>query len=103
MLSLPEVLGWGRHRKRPAYAAQRVSTQKSKAELLGLAQGMLADGMVVLDEARFLRDWIDKQFALRDEWPACALFPRIEEMLSDGVLDAEESQELFQALRGYLD
>lgn len=96
---LAEVFGYGRRSDLPN---TRVATQKSKAQLLGLVEGILADGAVVPDEAHFLRDWIDRNYLLRDEWPGSVLFPRLEGILADGVIDVEEHRELYEMLCSYV-
>lgn len=69
--------------------------------LAGLAAGIAADGVVTIDEARFLRQWIDTQLAHLDDPVINLLYQRINLMLQDGVLDAEESAELLDTLRGF--
>lgn len=69
--------------------------------LAGLAAGIAADGVVTIDEAKFLRQWIDTQLAHLDDPVINLLYQRINLMLQDGVLDAEESAELLDTLRGF--
>lgn len=63
-------------------------------QLLGLCEGVLADGMVVQQEAEFLRKWVANNPEILGTWPANILFARLEEFLADGVLDEAEEQEL---------
>jgi hypothetical protein len=49
--------------------ARKCATQKDKAELLGLVEGILADGAVVEAEAVYLKQWIEAHFELRNQWP----------------------------------
>ena len=67
-------------------------------ELIGICRGVLADGEVVANEARFLQQWMENNRHVIDQWPANVLFPRIQEMLQDGVLDLEEQGELLDVL-----
>lgn len=69
--------------------------------LAGLAAGIAADGVVTIDEAKFLRQWIDTQLAHLDDPVINLLYQRISLMLQDGELDAEESAELLDTLRGF--
>lgn len=69
--------------------------------LAGLAAGIAADGVVTIDEARFLRQWIDTQLAHLDDPVINLLYQRINLMLQDGILDAEESAELLDTLRAF--
>lgn len=82
--------------------ARKCASQKDKAELLGLVQGILADGTVVDAEAAFLEQWIGAHIELRNQWPGSVLFARIEAMLSDGALDPGEQSELLQRMRDFV-
>lgn len=77
--------------------------QKTKAELYGLVQGVLADGQIVEAEAAAIKDWIRRNESVRHMWPASVLFDRITVMLADGVLDQEEQRELLRLLAEYMD
>jgi hypothetical protein len=83
------------------WAQLKCPTQRSKAELLGIIEGVLADGAIVEPEARFLMDWIRRHADIRNQWPGDVLFARIEAMLADGVLDLEEQRELLGRLMDY--
>lgn len=84
------------------WAGRKCATQKSKSELVGLVQGILSDGAIVEPEARFLREWIAAHFELRNQWPCNVLFRRIDDMLSDGVLDSDEQAELLRSLLEFI-
>lgn len=75
--------------------------RRSADVLAGLAAGIAADGVVTIDEAKFLRQWIDTQLAHLDDPVINLLYQRISLMLQDGELDAEESAELLDTLRGF--
>ncbi|MFY0992714.1 BRCT domain-containing protein [Halomonas sp. C05BenzN] len=70
-------------------------------ELCGLARGMLADGSVNQAEAEYLLQWLGERPESLAVWPFSVLFPRLEEMLADGVLDADEEGELIGLLLDY--
>lgn len=66
-------------------------------ELIGLARGILADGKVDQVEAETLQKWLIAVSGM--EHPMLHnLLVRVNEMLEDGVLDEEESAELFETL-----
>src|SRR5690554_464876 len=67
-------------------------------QLIGLCEGILADGSVVQQEAEFLRNWVATNPELISCWPANVLFERLHEFLADGVLDSSEEQELLGLL-----
>ena len=75
--------------------------RRSADVLAGLAAGIAADGVVTIDEATFLRQWIETQLAHLDDPVINLLYQRINLMLQDGELDAEESAELLDTLRGF--
>jgi len=67
-------------------------------EIIGLCKGVLCDGAVNQSEAEFLLTWLENNRHAADQWPASVLYPRIQAMLEDGVLDDEEEQELLGLL-----
>lgn len=65
--------------------------------LIGLAEGILADGIVTQAEAEKLKAWLQRNHA--DEHPLTTrLLEQVEASLADGVLDEEESAALHDAL-----
>ena len=89
-----------------SYADRKVLNLYSRArlddrainELLGLAKGIAADGIVNQKEAEFLQKWLVANTAVKDNPIIAALFKRINEMLEDNNLDDEEAQELLRHL-----
>jgi hypothetical protein len=77
-------------------------TERDLSELLGLAKGMLSDGIVNEMEASYLRSWgLNHPDALM-QWPTCLIFTRLNQFLAnDGRIDNAEREEL-QALLGDL-
>lgn len=67
--------------------------------MTGLAAGMVADGMISLQEAKFLEGWITSNLAHLDDPVINLLYRRLSNMLADGVLDAGESRELLEMLQ----
>lgn len=66
-------------------------------QLIGLANGMVADGIVNQAEAESLKAWLQRHYA--GESPLTArLLEQVEGALADGVLDDEESAALHDAL-----
>jgi len=64
------------------------------SELLGLAKGMLSDGVVSDDEARYLRDWSLNHPEAMQQWPTSIVFARLHHFYADGRIDDEERAEL---------
>ena len=72
--------------------------KQSFDQLSGMVQGMYADGKVVQAEAEFLQQWLADNRDCADKWPASVIEVRLEEMLADGHLDSDESEELLGML-----
>jgi hypothetical protein len=47
--------------------------RRDLAELLGIAKGFLADGLVTNEEARFLNDWTRNHLDATAQWPALSI------------------------------
>ncbi|MCD7096969.1 BRCT domain-containing protein [Stenotrophomonas sp. MMGLT7] len=63
-------------------------------ELIGLVRGLLADGMVVQQEAQFLARWLEDKREFLGSYPFDILYSRLSDALVDGVLDEDESNDL---------
>ena len=73
--------------------------QRQVDELVGLAAGIVADGVVNQEEAEFLYKWLLGYSDLVNQNPMMRpILERVKEMLSDNVLDDEEAQELMEIL-----
>jgi NAD-dependent DNA ligase len=67
-------------------------------ELIGIIKGVLVDGHVSQSEAEYLLRWMQANRDAADVWPACVLYPRIADALSDGVLNSNEEKKLLELL-----
>jgi NAD-dependent DNA ligase len=70
-------------------------------ELLGLAHGIVADDVVTQAEVEFLQKWLVANGAVSDNPVVATLLTRVNEMLVDRYLDADESRELLETLRQF--
>lgn len=75
---------------------------RSTDELIGLCRGIMADGAVNEQEARFLMGWLQDHREFRASFPFCVLYGRIEAALSDGVLDLNEQRDLLEAMHSVI-
>lgn len=75
-------------------------TSRQVDELIGLARGLVADNRVDQSEVEYLQSWLAANLAVSDEPMIRILYDRIAEVLSDGVVDADEHAELLVSLRG---
>lgn len=79
----------------------RARSERDISELLGLAKGVLADGVVNVREAEYLRDWAGNHPDAIVKWPVSIIYSRLQTIFSDGRVDDEERQDL-QELLGLL-
>ncbi|ALI03177.1 NAD-dependent DNA ligase [Pseudomonas sp. FW306-02-F02-AA] len=75
--------------------------RRSADALVGIAAGLAADGKINLQEAEFLKSWIENHLSHLSDPVVNLLYKRLASMLSDGVLDAEESAELLEMLHQF--
>lgn len=68
-------------------------------EMIGLARGLCADGVINQAEVEFLQTWLAANCHLVDQPLIRILFHRVSAILSDGQVDANEQQDLFADLQ----
>lgn len=66
--------------------------------LIGISKGLVADGKVDQTESEFLLSWLIQSRQATDNPVIINLLNKVDGMLEDGVLDVEESKELFDLL-----
>lgn len=82
----------GQPQNRAFNARHRV--ERDTAELLGIAKGLLADGIVVEQEAEYLRQWGTTHPEAISRFPVSLLFTRLNQFFRDGQVDDDERAEL---------
>lgn len=70
-------------------------------ELIGLARGLTADGVLNQSEVEYLQRWLTAHAEVHQSPMAMNLLLRVNAMLSDRVLDKEEAAELFETLQQF--
>lgn len=70
-------------------------------ELVGLARGLIADGMVNRAEAEYLEKWLVANRDVSTNPVTANLLSRVHSMLSDGIFGEDEAKELFETLRKF--
>ncbi|KZX50520.1 NAD-dependent DNA ligase [Erythrobacter sp. HI00D59] len=70
-------------------------------ELMGLASGLVADGVINEEEVRFLHGWLASNMSISKHPLLSGLFNRVQEILSDDVVDEQEREDLLWALRNF--
>jgi NAD-dependent DNA ligase len=79
---------------------ERISSRQID-ELIGIARGIAADGTLNQAEVEFLQKWLAANASISDQPVVHTLYERINEVLSDGILDAEECTELLETLNSF--
>lgn len=71
-------------------------------QLTGVIHGVLADGELRDQEVAALAKWICLCRGLKNNWPASVILQRIADILADGVIDADERQDLVELLERFV-
>lgn len=79
--------------------AFRNEMRQASGALLGIVQGMLADGHLNDREVTFLRDWLRANEAGAAVWPGNVIAAQIESALADGAIDERERAHLSDTLQ----
>src|SRR5437867_951263 len=80
------------------------NVSKAIDQLSGICTGILADGVVTPEEARFFAEWIRKFAQDEPVWPFTDILARVERIFADGICDDQERNELksvMEALCGH--
>lgn len=68
------------------------------SEVLGLTKGILSDGLIHDDEAKYLHAWgLEHPDAVR-QWPVNLVFSRLTQIFADGVIDDTEREDLHELM-----
>lgn len=84
------------------FGHERISSRQVD-ELIGLARGVCADGLLNQAEVEFIEKWLAANVSVTDNPLTATLYRRIAEILDDGVADTDECQELLDTLRAFSD
>ncbi len=74
------------------------SEREKLSELLGLCQGLVADGKITSSEVRYLGSWFANAGPMRN-WPGTEIAETLERITEDGYVSKEEKAELLALLR----
>lgn len=83
-------------------AAFRNEMRQSCAALVGIVQGVLADGELHDREIRFLNDWLAQTESVALLWPGTVIHAQVKQILVDGLVTAEEKAHLTKTLEALL-
>ncbi|HTD68231.1 MAG TPA: BRCT domain-containing protein [Candidatus Limnocylindria bacterium] len=76
------------------------NVSKAIDQLSGICAGILADGEVNVQEAKFFGEWVRKYAPYEPVWPFTEILARVERIFSDGNCDDEERKELKTVMEG---
>lgn len=68
--------------------------ERDLSEFLGLAKGLLGDGVISREEAALVSNWVVSHPAAAEQWPINHLVRRLSTIFADGVVDEDERGEL---------
>lgn len=84
----------------PVLVAQAVAqTTKAMQTLMGIVTGVVADGELADTEIHFLKTWLREHEAIAEQWPGCAIYRLIQQVMADGIVTHEEREHLLQQLQ----
>lgn len=72
---------------------------KSFDQLAGICKGILSDGIVTDDEARFFRDWVRQHTTRETPWPFGEILSRLDSIFADGLVAEDEREEIAAIMR----
>ena len=76
-------------------------TSRQIDELVGLARGIAADGLINQSEVQFLQKWLAANVAISDQPLIRRLYERVNDIMADGIADADECRELLETLNSF--
>ncbi|MBE6984871.1 MAG: NAD-dependent DNA ligase [Ruminococcaceae bacterium] len=82
---------------------QREELHKALNTLVGILEGVAADGNVTEAESEEVKNWYDLHRSLLDVHPFNQIFPLIETAFADGHIDIEEAQDVLWLCRKFTD
>ncbi len=74
-------------------------SDRQVTQLIGMAQGMIADGHLKDEEIHFLHKWLVANDSVHANPLVSGLVQRITEVLADGVVDEDERADLHQTIQ----
>lgn len=73
--------------------------ERSQQEFLGILKGALADDEIVAPEVAFIAEWLKRHKEIQETWPAKAVQECIMRAMEDGILSADELDDIRDLLR----
>jgi NAD-dependent DNA ligase len=83
-------------------AAFRSEMKQTCAALVGIVQGVLADGELHDREIQFLDEWLTKAESVSLLWPGTVIHAQVKHILADGLVTPEERAHLIATLNALI-
>ena len=98
-------LDWGNSMEHPelanVFGRERIDDRQI-AEVIGIIHGIIADGQINQAEVEYLRKYLDGRLHITKNPVVRVLGERVEQVLADGILDAEEATDLMETLKSFV-
>lgn len=82
------------------FGGDRLSSRQID-ELIGIARGVAADGVLNQTEVEFLQKWLAANGSISDQPVIRTLYQRVGEVLRDGIANEDECAELLETLNSF--
>lgn len=81
------------------FACDKKNSDRDADELIGICRGIIADGTVVEEEARFLHSWLNDRKYYLNSWLGKILKERLDAYFEDDVWDKEEQENFCELVK----
>ena len=88
------------HGQPPSAVLARMRSERDIQQMLGIAQGILMDGVVDDAEVEHLTRWCEKHPDAVSGWPGNHIYRRLRLIMEDGIVDDIERADLSAILKG---
>ncbi len=85
-----------------AVGGERIASRQID-ELIGIARGLTADGLLNQPEVEFLQKWLAANVGISGQPVIRTLYDRVGQILADGIADPEECRDLLSTLNALAD
>lgn len=73
--------------------------RRALEHLLGIVDGIVADGHIADSEVHFLSTWMSAHAEAAAEWPGSLIHRKVREILADGIITNTEKEHLLKVLQ----
>jgi hypothetical protein len=84
-----------------SFGRERID-DRQVSEVVGIAHGIIADGVVSPGEVEYLRKWLAARVGLTANPVVRLLYERVQAIMADGVMDKDEAKDLMSTLVSFV-